>query len=373
MCAARPPGRYREVNRKTDMELPGEAEAGRFSGALLAWHRRHGRMDLPWHRDNDPYRVWLSEIMLQQTRVSAVIPYFERFVARFPTLESLADADVDDVLHHWSGLGYYARARNLHRAARMIVTDHGGRFPDTLESVMALPGVGRSTAGAILAFCFNRREPILDGNVKRVLARFFCVPGYPGDAPVNRMLWSLADRLTPAREVGRYTQAIMDLGATVCIRSRPACPECPLKEDCRAHSLGKPGDYPAPRRKKTRPVREIQMLLVEDPEGRFLLERRPQRGVWGGLWSLPEAPVEERELRSPLPGYELEPALHTDPDPIRHGFTHFELMIHPRRFRISAPEAGVMDAGVHLWYNPAEPPNIGLPVVVSRLLASIQR
>ena len=204
------------------MELPGEVEAGRFSGALLAWHRRHGRMDLPWHRDNDPYRVWLSEIMLQQTRVSAVIPYFERFAARFPTLESLADADVDDVLHHWSGLGYYARARNLHRAARMIVTDHGGRFPDTLESVMALPGVGRSTAGAILAFCFNRREPILDGNVKRVLARYFCVPGYPGDAPVNRMLWSIADRLTPAREVGRYTQAIMDLGATVCTRSRPA-------------------------------------------------------------------------------------------------------------------------------------------------------
>ena len=330
-------------------------------------------MNLPWHRDNDPYRVWLSEIMLQQTRVDTVIPYFERFVNRFPTLESLADADADDVLHHWSGLGYYARARNLHRAARTIVTDHGGRFPDTLESVMALPGIGRSTAGAILAFCFGRREPILDGNVKRVLARFFAVPGYPGDAPVNRMLWSLADRLTPAREVGRYTQAIMDLGATVCTRSRPACPDCPLQADCRAHSRGNPGDYPAPRRKKTRPVREIQMLLLEDPEGRILLERRPHRGIWGGLWSLPEASLEKRDPCCPLPGAELEPAPDADPPPIRHGFTHFELLIHPRRFRVTAPGDGIMDAGGHLWYNPAEPPNIGLPAVVSRLLASIQR
>ena len=356
-----------------DTALPTAAQARRFSGAILSWHRRHGRTDLPWHRDKDPYRIWVSEIMLQQTRVGAVIPYFERFVRRFPTLQDLAEAELDDVLHHWSGLGYYARARNLHRAAHMIVTELGGRFPNTPEAVMALPGVGRSTAGAILAFSFSRREPILDGNVKRVLARVFAVPGYPGDTPVSRTLWALAERLTPSREVARYTQAIMDLGATVCSRSKPACPACPLRQDCKAHAEDNPGAYPGSRRKRPRPVREVQMLLVEDPEGRFLLERRPQGGIWGGLWSLPEAPPGERDPHCPLPGCKLEPAAGADPPTLRHGFTHFELVIRPRHFHIAGPTNGIIDADTHLWYNTAKPPNIGLPAVIDRLLASIQR
>ena len=260
-----------------------------FARALLAWFDRHGRHDLPWQRDPTPYRVWVSEIMLQQTRVAAVIPYFERFTARFPDVDALAGAGLDEVLGLWSGLGYYARGRNLHAAARAVCANHGGRFPDTLEELVALPGIGRSTAGAILALAFGRRQPILDGNAKRVLARYHAVAGWPGESRVGARLWSLAERLTPCRRVGDYTQAIMDLGATLCTRTRPTCLLCPLADGCRAHALGDPVRFPAPRPKRAYPTREKLLVVMRDAGGRVLVERRPPSGIWGGLWSFPEA------------------------------------------------------------------------------------
>ncbi len=347
-------------------------QAVRFSQAVLSWYRQHGRTDLPWQQDRDPYRVWLSEIMLQQTRVKTVIPYFNRFVQYFPTVACLANAELDAVLGHWSGLGYYARARHLHRAARIIVHEHAGRFPETREEIMALPGVGRSTAGAILAFCFGQREPILDGNVRRVLTRFLALAGHPADAKVNRILWTVAERLTPARQVASYTQAIMDLGATVCTRSRPDCPSCPVHTDCKAYAKGNPVGYPTPKRKKPRPEREIQLWVIEDSTGSVLLERRPDRGIWGGLWSLPETPAGSSCLPGRLQDLVLEPVESHALPPLQHGLSHFDLWIYLRRFRMHTFPHPTMDESCYLWYNPREPQNIGLPAVIQRLLVSIQ-
>ncbi len=352
------------------VEIPDAARARRFARDLLDWHAVHGRHDLPWQLDPTPYRVWISEIMLQQTQVSAAIPYYRRFLRRFPSLERLAAADVDDVMHQWSGLGYYARARNLHRAAGIVMREFGGKFPDNLDAIMSLPGIGRSTAGAILAFCHGQRHPILDGNVKRVLARCFAVPGYPGDAPVANVLWELSDRLTPEKGVAQYTQAIMDLGATVCTRSRPDCDACPLVTDCLAFEQGDPAAYPGRRAKPERPLREVQMLLIEDAAGNVLLEKRPPTGIWGGLWSLPEAPAGKRRPACPLPGVRML-AAGPDPEPLRHGFTHFELLIRPRRYRLTGPVDGVMDGDSHLWYNPLEPQPVGLPAAIRRLLSGV--
>jgi len=269
---------------------------------LLAWFDTHGRHDLPWQHPRTPYRVWISEIMLQQTQVSTVVPYFERFLQRFPDVHSLAAAAQDDVLALWSGLGYYARARNLHRAAQHIVERHDGKFPTTLEAWLALPGIGRSTAGAILAQAFEQRQPILDGNVRRVLARYHAIDGWPGDRAVQDQLWKRAEAATPHRRIADYTQAIMDLGATVCTRT-PRCNQCPLSTGCGAHRLGRTADFPGRRPRKTLPVRLTAMLVLRDENGRILLVRRPPTGIWGGLWSLPECgihtpvPVHCRELR----------------------------------------------------------------------------
>ena len=281
-----------------------------FAERLLAWFADHGRHDLPWQRDPSPYGVWVSEIMLQQTQVATVIPYYERFMARFPDLAALAEAPLDEVLAHWSGLGYYARARNLHRAARQAMAEHGGRLPETIDALQALPGIGRSTAGAILSLALGQRHPILDGNVKRVLARHAAVAGWPGKAAVQRTLWELAEARTPRRRVADYNQAMMDLGATLCTRARPACERCPVAADCRAREQGLQTDYPGPRPRRELPERQVQMLLVRDPQGRVLLERRPPQGVWGGLWCLPELATEadplarcrERGLRRPAAG-----------------------------------------------------------------------
>src|SRR5690606_8097985 len=246
-----------------------------FARRLLAWFDRCGRHDLPWQRDRRPYAVWVSEIMLQQTQVATVIPYFERFVARFPDVEVLAEASLDDVLALWSGLGYYARARNLHRAAQLVVERYGGDLPDSLDELMALPGIGRSTAGAILAQAHGVRAPILDGNVKRVLARHAGIEGWPGEREVEQTLWAIADERTPSERVADYTQAIMDLGAMLCTRRRPACTVCPVVEDCRACRLGIQERLPSPRPKRERPRRRRMMLVVRDSQGRVLLERRP--------------------------------------------------------------------------------------------------
>ncbi|RMF13376.1 MAG: A/G-specific adenine glycosylase, partial [Gammaproteobacteria bacterium] len=258
-----------------------------FAHSVLQWFDRHGRHDLPWQHPRTPYRVWVSEIMLQQTQVATVIPYFERFMTAFPTLEALADATEDEVLALWAGLGYYARGRNLRRAAVQLVEEGRRTLPDTLDGLMALPGIGRSTAGAILSMGFGIRAPILDGNVKRVLCRHEAIEGWPGERRVEQQLWELSESLTPRDRVDDYTQAIMDLGATVCTRSRPACDLCPLRATCQARQKGLETVLPHPRPRRTLPERHATALILLDAEGRCLMEKRPSPGIWGGLWCPP--------------------------------------------------------------------------------------
>jgi A/G-specific adenine glycosylase len=341
-----------------------------FAASLLDWFEREGRHDFPWQVDPSPYRVWISEVMLQQTQVATVIPYFVRFTERFRDVASLAAAPIDEVLHHWSGLGYYARARNLHAAAQTIMMRHAGRFPAELAEVLALPGIGRSTAGAILAQAYGQRHAILDGNVKRVLARVYAVPGWPGETAVARQLWELAERHTPAARVADYTQAIMDLGATLCRRSRPSCVQCPVAAGCEARRLGRQADFPGPRPRRSRPLRHARMLLLEDPEGAVLLERRPPQGIWGGLWCPPElgeasaAEWAERAIGAVIEGAESLPR-------VRHGFTHFELEIEPVPARLAGETPAVMEPGRWVWYNARSPARLGLAAVVGRLITAL--
>jgi A/G-specific adenine glycosylase len=345
----------------------GDAELPEFSDQLLAWWDASGRKDLPWQDNPTPYRVWISEVMLQQTQVATVENYFPRFMKAFPDVRALASAEQDAVLHLWSGLGYYARARNMHRAARSIVDLYGGELPRDLEALMTLPGIGRSTAGAILALSAGQRHPILDGNVKRVLARVYAVSEWTGSARVQKNLWSVAESLTPARRVSNYTQAIMDLGATVCRRSRPVCDVCPLAGNCRALELGATGRIPAPRPKKARPCRSTTMVLAVDGK-RVLLEKRPQSGIWGGLWSLPEiADTDPAEWCASTLGITPERVL--ERPGLRHGFTHFELEITPVEVRLTRPPDFAMDGDRWLWYNTARPARIGLAAPVTKLIA----
>jgi A/G-specific adenine glycosylase len=339
--------------------------------AVLAWFDRHGRKDLPWQRDPAPYRVWVSEIMLQQTQVAVVIPYFERFVARFPDVAALAAAEQDEVLHLWSGLGYYARARNLHRAARVVAAEHAGAFPTELALLQALPGVGRSTAGAILSLALGQRHAILDGNVKRVLARVFAVPGWPGRSPVLKQLWELAEACSPLDRVAAYNQGMMDLGATVCTRSSPACGRCPLAALCTALAQGEPTAFPHAKPQKTLPQRETCMLIVQTAAGEILLERRPPTGIWGGLWSLPECPplvtpadwCRERLGTRPLRVEKLKGR--------RHTFSHFHLDIHPLRVELSTEPSIVADDTRMLWIDPNHPAPVGLAAPVARILKEV--
>jgi A/G-specific adenine glycosylase len=339
---------------------------------LLAWCDRHGRKDLPWQEPRDPYRVWVSEIMLQQTQVATVIPYFERFMARFPDVAALAKADIDEVLHLWTGLGYYARARNLHKAARRIVAEHGGRFPTDFEAVAALPGIGRSTAGAVLALACDQRHPILDGNVKRVLTRHFRIAGWPGETKVEKRLWETADALTPTERVADYTQAIMDLGATVCRRTRPDCGACPLEGSCAARRAGDVDAYPAPRPRKRLPERATLMLLIRNEAGEVLLTRRPPTGIWGGLWSLPEcAPgADIRAYGRRTLGLDLAPGQSWDT--LRHTFSHFHLDITPVPAQVLGTRPAVLESAPSVWYNPDSPDARGLAAPVKRLLERLR-
>ncbi len=342
----------------------------RFAARLLVWYRRHGRKHLPWQRARTAYRVWVSEIMLQQTRVAGVIPYYTRFMRRFPGIPALADAPLDEVLHLWSGLGYYARARNLHKAAQVIRDDHDGAFPAEFEAVAALPGIGRSTAGAILALACHQRHAILDGNVKRVLARFHTVAGWPGEKSVEKKLWRLAERHTPDRNVAAYTQAIMDLGAMLCTRARPRCAECPLATDCRAHALGREQDFPAPRPRKVLPVRRTRMLLITH-DGKVLLEKRPPAGIWGGLWGFPEMPVNETAVDWCRRRLHLRPRVHHTWPVIRHSFTHFHLEVEPIQLEVSAAN-GIGDNGGRIWYDLRASRRLGLAVPVASLLRKLR-
>ena len=338
-----------------------------FARRLLAWHARHGRHDLPWQRRRTPYRVWVSEIMLQQTQVASVIPYYARFLARFPDVAALAAAPVDEVLHLWTGLGYYARARNLHQAAKQIVAEHAGRFPTKFEQVADLPGIGRSTAGAILALSRGQRQPILDGNVKRVLARYHAVAGWPGDKQVEEKLWALAESHTPKARLADYTQAIMDLGATLCTRSKPDCGRCPLAASCRAHALGHETAYPGARPRKTLPLKRTRMLmLVRD--GAVLLTRRPPSGVWGGLWGFPEIDPGADARAWCRERLGAVPRASTAWPVLRHTFSHFHLDIEPVRVELRRSSAAVRDMEGEKWVRLGSEVRLGLPAPVKSLL-----
>jgi A/G-specific adenine glycosylase len=339
-----------------------------IAARLLDWHQRAGRHDLPWQLPRTPYRVWVSEVMLQQTQVAAVIPYFERFMERFPQVQTLAAAPLDEVLHLWSGLGYYARARNLHRAAQRICAEHEGEFPRAFAAVAALPGVGRSTAGAILALAHQERYPILDGNARRVLARYFGIAGSAAESATVKKLWRLAEQETPDSDVANYTQAIMDLGATVCVRRRPLCPQCPLAADCSARRSGRQHEIPAPRRAATRARRRVYMVVALQGTDEVLLERRPEHGVWGGLWCLPEfasATAAGAFIRDALRAEQTQ-TLAT----LEHGFTHFDLTITPLLVRVAARACTAGEPGT-LWYNIRNPARIGLPAPITTLLSTL--
>lgn len=336
-----------------------------FAGRLIAWQRRYGRHDLPWQGCRDPYGLWVSETMLQQTQVGTVVPYFERFLARFPDVGTLAAAEEDAVLALWSGLGYYSRARNLHRAARLVMERHGGRFPRTARELEALPGIGRSTAAAIAVFSAGERRAILDGNVKRVLARCFGVAGYPGDAPVRKRLWGLAESLLPERDIEIYTQGLMDLGATVCVR-RPLCDRCPVAGQCVARRDGRVAELPSPRPRRPSPQRETLMLLLLR-QGEILLEKRPAPGLWGGLWSLPEAAPGENLRELCLRRFGAEIAESEELPALDHAFTHFRLRIHPRRARAGTAARAAREPGT-MWVNVEDALGAALPAPVRRLI-----
>ena len=353
-----------------------ESMVAGFAPTLIAWQREHGRHDLPWQNTRDAYRVWLSEIMLQQTQVSTVIPYYVRFLERFPTVAALAAAPIDEVMSLWAGLGYYSRARNLHRCAQAVVEQHGGDFPASAEQLAELPGIGRSTAAAIAAFSFGLRETILDGNVKRVLARVFGIEGFPGEKKIENAMWLLAESLLPAEggagldaRVDVYTQGLMDLGATLCTRGRPDCSRCPFAMHCVANASGRQRELPAARPRKAVPVRHTLMLVMRRGT-QVWLQRRPPSGIWGGLWSLPEG--EDSATLARIAGQigihdsavELQPLT-----PISHTFTHFRLEIEPllldlpvgaKTLQLADAEAG--------WIALSDLDSVGLPAPVKKLL-----
>jgi A/G-specific adenine glycosylase len=340
-----------------------------FARAIVAWHALHGRHDLPWQGTRDPYRIWLSEIMLQQTQVSTVIPYYRRFLERFPDIAALAAAPEDEVLRLWSGLGYYSRARNLHRAAGAIVAQHGGEFPRSRTDIEALPGIGRSTAAAIAGFAFGARAAILDGNVKRVLARHFAVEGHPGERAVEQHLWQLAESLLPAEGIEAYIQGLMDLGATVCTSRSPGCVRCPVRATCRAFDEDRVDELPAPRPRKAVPHRTTGMLLLVK-DGEVLLQKRPPVGVWGGLWSLPEfdAQADVRRLARLQYGCVLSGVATLSV--LRHAFTHYTLDIVPTIARVTRVETRAAQPGV-VWLPYGDAAAAAVPTPVRKLVGAL--
>ena len=341
-----------------------------FAECVIAWQRQHGRHDLPWQGTRDPYPVWLSEIMLQQTQVAAVIPYFQRFITRFPDVASLASAGQDDVLALWSGLGYYARARNLHRTARIVVERHGGMFPRQFDAIAALPGIGRSTAAAIAVFVSGARQPILDGNVKRVLTRCFGVSGYPSENKTGKRLWELAARLLPERNVEAYTQGLMDLGAGICTRHRPRCKSCPLGDECVAKRENRISELPSRRPRKPVPEKSTVMLILQR-NGEVLLEKRPEPGIWGGLWSFPEV-RDTKEVAAFLHN-RFGTTVKADRvmSVIRHGFTHFTLTITPALLCVTRIKPRAQSPG-HVWLTVEDAIGAAVPAPVRAILRRLR-
>lgn len=351
----------------------------RFAEQLIAWQRVHGRHALPWQNTHDPYRIWLSEIMLQQTQVSTVIPYYERFLASFPDVAALAAASADEVMARWAGLGYYSRARNLHRCAIEVMQVHGGRFPLTAEGLQTLPGIGRSTAAAIAAFAYGERTPILDGNVKRVFARVFGIEGFPGEKAIETSMWTLAERLLPesgGEPMQRYTQGLMDLGATLCGRGAPVCQRCPFTGQCVAEATGRQRLLPTPRARKATPTRRTMMMVLRGGDA-VLLQRRAPLGIWGGLWCLPEG-VDANALGALARNFGATSA----PQPlatISHTFTHFKLDIEPLVFSCPAPapgcppsSSGLLSDGEYAWVESGEMDAYGVPAPVRRILDALR-
>ncbi|UTJ46763.1 A/G-specific adenine glycosylase [Atlantibacter subterraneus] len=343
-------------------------QAQQFSRQVLDWYDKYGRKTLPWQIEKTPYKVWLSEVMLQQTQVATVIPYFTRFMARFPGVTDLANAPLDEVLHLWTGLGYYARARNLHKAAKMVAEQYGGVFPQTFDDVAALPGVGRSTAGAILSLSLGQHFPILDGNVKRVLARCYAVEGWPGKKEVEKKLWSLSEAVTPAKGVERFNQAMMDLGAMVCTRSRPKCEICPLQLGCVAYATQSWARYPGKKPKQVLPEKVGYFLLMQQ-DNTVRLTQRPPVGLWGGLFCFPQFDSEQ-SLREWLAKRNIKADTLTQLNAFRHTFSHFHLDIIPMWLSVSS-QASCVEEESALWYNLAQPPSVGLAAPVERLLQQL--
>ena len=332
------------------------------SPLIVEWHKKHGRHDLPWQNTQDAYRIWVSEIMLQQTQVATVIPYYQRFMSSFPTVQDLAAADNDDVMHHWTGLGYYARARNLHKAAKQIVEQHSGQFPKVFDDVLALPGIGRSTAGAILAFSDKQHYAILDGNVKRVLARFYEIEGWYGKKAVENQLWELAQTNTPEQEVDVYTQAIMDFGATLCTRSRPNCAECPLQSNCGAYASQRTAELPHGKPKVAKPTKQTYMLIIQNDQGDVLLQQNPPAGIWGGLW----CPPQTEQLSESMSHANLRLGVKKTLPMLKHTFSHFHLEITPVLCSYSKMQSVADDSS--LWYKLDASQAIGLAAPVKKLL-----
>jgi A/G-specific adenine glycosylase len=340
-----------------------------FSTRIIRWQRAHGRHGLPWQGTRDAYRIWLSEVMLQQTQVATVLPYYERFLARFPDVRALAAAPVDEVLALWSGLGYYARARNLHRAAIEVVQRFGGEFPCTFEALETLPGIGRSTAAAIAAFASGERRAILDGNVRRVLARHAGIAGDPAAAATLARLWQSAEALLPQAAIEAYTQGMMDLGADVCAIRKPACLVCPVNDDCVARREDRVHELPGKRARRENPRRQVAMLVVLS-QGEVLLEKRPPTGIWGGLWSLPEAAVDAGVDAVLASQWGLETAEVQKLPPFDHAFTHFTLTVSPYRIRVR-DRACLAAEKAATWLPLTELRGAALPSPVKKLLQRV--
>lgn len=342
-----------------------------FQKKVLQWFDLHGRKNLPWQINKTPYRVWVSEIMLQQTQVTTVIPYFLRFMERFPDVESLANANEDEVLHLWTGLGYYTRARNLHRTAKII--NQFSKFPNDLHTLQELPGIGRSTAAAILSIAFEKPAAILDGNVKRVLTRVHGITEWPGEKRIHDQLWLIAEKLAPQTRTADYSQAMMDLGATICVRGKPACERCPLKKDCLAHKLGIEKTLPASKPRKKIPVRSTTLLVLINNDS-VLLEKRPPTGVWSGLWSLPEInetlslPDLKKFCRK---HFNLEIKAANPATSFRHTFSHYHLDITPIMITTKKATPRIMEDQQQIWYNLHQPATIGLPAPIKKLISEI--
>jgi A/G-specific adenine glycosylase len=354
------------LNKKRYLNINSPDES--FSTAILQWFADHGRKNLPWQHDITPYRVWLSEIMLQQTQTATVIPYFHQFTSKYPTIQLLSKASIDDVLALWSGLGYYARGRNLHKTAQIIDQNYGGIFPDNLDGLIKLPGIGRSTAGAIASISMGKNIAILDGNVKRVLCRFYQIEGWPGTKLVENQLWAIAEQLVPQKNCNDYTQAMMDLGATLCTRSKPKCQICPLVLRCDAYQSNNVLTYPYKKPKKDKPIKNTQFLIFQLPNKKILLEKRPSKGIWGGLWSFPELELEQDGYQHSVEKYGCNVINVQKGNTFKHTFSHYHLNIHPIYVQLSGLTGEGSECNDIKWTHPKNHNKIGVPSPIKTLL-----